>query len=824
TTKRCASRSSTAGVAHDGRSIGRSGPRSLADYNCDGSVGYADADGDGYPACSDCDDGNGTVNPDAEEVCDEADNDCDLLVDEAGAVGEAHWFADNDGDGYGDAQRYEVSCTAPAGYVSDSRDCNDATAYAHPGGVEVCDGLDNDCDGDVDNDATDAETWYADGDADGYGNALVRVRECVAPLGFVLNSEDCDDEARTTHPQATERCDLVDNDCDEEVDEGVTTTFYQDGDGDGFGRDGVTAEACASPPGFARVGGDCDDEDRAAFPGGVEVCDDADNDCDGEVNEGLTQTWYLDSDADGYGKSGVSKVDCEQPIGWASEPGDCDDGNSAANPGATEVCDDRDNDCDSQTDEGFNKTWYIDYDGDDYGKTSVVLTTCTPPPGWVSTSGDCNDLVASVNPSGHEVCDGVDNDCNGSADDDDAGVDTATFVSWYADVDLDGYGDVADEYAACAAPEGYVGDATDCDDSVATGEEINPGAEEVWYDGVDQDCDGASDNDRDGDGHDAEEHGGDDCDDEDASRFELCQLYEFASHTFTSCGVTGRSGPSLAQCRAHYSTPWDESTANLNMTTNGIQLWTVPETGTYRITAFGAAGQMTSSSYTGGAGAMMQGEFSLVQGEVLQILVGQMGGANTTHGNENGGGGGTFVVRQAGDVPLIVAAGGGGAPARSYGTSCSRTYGEGLVSMNGKTVTCSGSYTGTGGTGGNGGYSYNSASSYAGGAGGGFYSGGTNGYPHCATPGGGASFLNGGVGGVGNSCYSPAPEGGFGGGGAGGLGAPGGGGGYSGGGAGGYWSSYSDWGGGGGSYNVGSNQANAQGANPTAGYVSVTLL
>jgi hypothetical protein len=232
----------------------------------------------------------------------------------------------------------------------------------------------------------------------------------------------------------------------------------------------------------------------------------------------------------------------------------------------------------------------------------------------------------------------------------------------------------------------------------------------------------------------------------------------------------------------------------------GIQLWTVPQTGAYRIVAAGAAGGRSSASIAQAYGAEVEATVQLVAGDVLQLLVGQQGDSNTTHGNESGGSGGTFVV-SASDIPLIVAGGAGGAPAVSYGTACSRTIatGHGQADTNGGSSICS-SYSALGGVNGAGGNTVNGPQQGA--AGGGFATAGQVGVQHCSpAPVGGAAFIDGGLGGSGQgSCYSPKPHGGFGGGGAGGLGTPGGGGGYSGGAAAGAWSSYSNYGGGGGSY------------------------
>ena len=170
-------------------------------------------------------------------------------------------------------------------------DCNDAHWQVRPGAVEICDGLDNDCDGAVDLPLPDElETWYADGDGDGYGDAATTVEACAAPPGFVANSLDCDDSRTLVRPGAAEVCDGLDNDCDGTVDgEGALypSTWWPDGDGDGFGDEGgAPVEACDAPDGYAGTDGDCDDEDPAVHPGATEVCTDGlDNDCNGRAPE-----------------------------------------------------------------------------------------------------------------------------------------------------------------------------------------------------------------------------------------------------------------------------------------------------------------------------------------------------------------------------------------------------------------------------------------------------------------------------------------------------------------------------------------------------------
>ena len=127
-------------------------------------------------------------------------------------------------------------------------------------------------------------------------------------------------------------------------------------------------------------------------------CDGLDNDCDALVDEGLNQTWYEDSDGDSYGNLGVSLVDCVQPSGYVSTSGDCDDTESTVYPGAPEIGDGLDNDCDVLVDEGLNQTWYADSDGDSYGDISVSVIDCAQPSGYVTDNTDCDDSEATVNP------------------------------------------------------------------------------------------------------------------------------------------------------------------------------------------------------------------------------------------------------------------------------------------------------------------------------------------------------------------------------------------------------------------------------------------
>jgi len=368
----------------------------------------------------------------------------------------------------------------------DEDDCDPDDPSVSPAVTEVCDGVDNDCDGSIDEDTL--STFYADADGDGFGDPDAEsVQACEAPEGYVPTATDCDDNNATVYPGAEEVCDTLDNDCDGEVDDGVTNEWYADADGDGFGDPDAPAEGCAEPTGHVHDATDCDDSEPTAHPGAEEVCDEVDNDCDGDVDELVTHTYYQDTDGDGWGDPTAVVDACSEPPGYAETPGDCDDSESTVHPGASEICNEVDDDCDSVVDEDAidGSTWYTDADADGYGDPELSSVACDQPSGAVADNTDCDDADAAQFPGADEWCNTEDDDCDGVIDEDDA-LDAS---AWYADSDGDGYGDPATMATSCSEPSRHTADATDCDD---TDPAVYPSADE-YCNGIDDDCDGTID-------------------------------------------------------------------------------------------------------------------------------------------------------------------------------------------------------------------------------------------------------------------------------------------------------------------------------------------
>ena len=423
----------------------------------------------------DCDDQDSSVHPD--EICGNGkDDNCDGRVDEAACIQEGSsvtstiattsttisqatttttsittfqpvttttlvvLYRDADGDGYGNPGDQTSASVLSAGWVQDNTDCNDADSNEHPG-----------------------QLWYKDADDDKYSDGGFAT-SCLRPSGYKVFSElsatsgDCNDSNPSINPGSKELCNGLDDNCNGQYEEGLPkNTYYMDADGDGYGHhDITTVPYCTAPVGFVENNRDCDDSDPAIHPYAKEICNDKDDNCNGETDEALKKAYCRDADSDGFGDPNEKKMFCSQPDGYTEEDfcDDCDDSDSEEYPG---------------------QVWFKDKDGDGYadgypndpdGYLNGKFSLCErafpyyylASPGSKLVFGDCNDDEKLINPDAPEVCNGKDDNCNGEADE-------GLMLIFYKDADNDGHGNPDDKKEACEQPEGYVSDNTDCDDT-----------------------------------------------------------------------------------------------------------------------------------------------------------------------------------------------------------------------------------------------------------------------------------------------------------------------------------------------------------------------
>ncbi|NIS36379.1 MAG: hypothetical protein GWN79_26175, partial [Actinobacteria bacterium] len=229
--------------------------------------------------------------------------------------------------------------------------------------------------------------------SDGDGDGVDRI-DC--------GGADCDDEDAQRFPGNTEVCDGDghDEDCD------LNTIGALDRD-----RDGFVDDQCANEGGATGV--DCNDREPGISPIGEEACNGRDDDCDGDVDEGVAFDGFLDADADGHGDPDTPMRGCLGRARFTEIGDDCDDGNPAIHAGQPEICDGEDNDCDGFTDEGVRPVfWFPDADADGYGDAAgPAVFSCEPVVGHALLPTDCDDGDATINPAELESCNGVDDDC-----------------------------------------------------------------------------------------------------------------------------------------------------------------------------------------------------------------------------------------------------------------------------------------------------------------------------------------------------------------------------------------------------------------------------
>ncbi len=424
----------------------------LADDDCDSLVDEGfDVDSDGVSTCGadglvgtaddDCDDSNAAVSPTLTEVCDMVDNDCNtsttLSGDGVDFDGDTDPACSDCDDTDGTVETLDVDGDG-ATTCSALPDCNDGISTTYPGAADgYGDGVDSNCDGvdgvDADGDGysvpagdcddSDAALTPLDFDGDSYSTCSGDCDDSDATLtpldgdgdSYSTCTGDCDDGDSAANPGEAEVCDLIDNDCDASTTQAGDEVDV-DGDGDAacsdcddnddlvetLDLDGDGATTCG-PDGVVGSGDeDCDDDNVSFYPGAADGFGDGfDTNCDG--------TDGLDNDGDGY----------------VELTGDCNDSDATEYPGAPEICNGELEDCD-----GTLPGDEVDGDGDGYVECA----------GWAGDpsilSGDCGPTDAGTYPGAPEQCSGIDNDCNGTVDD---------------NFDLDG-----DGYNPCAG---------DCDDS-----------------------------------------------------------------------------------------------------------------------------------------------------------------------------------------------------------------------------------------------------------------------------------------------------------------------------------------------------------------------
>ncbi len=348
-----------------------------------------------------------------------------------------NYYADADGDGYGNASSTQATCSQPEGYVSNNSDCNDNSSSVNPGASELCNNSDDNCNSQIDEGASNSVSTF--------------ITACATYTWSVNNT------TYTTSGNYTSG-----TGCNTQVLHLTITapalTYYIDADQDGFGA-GTGSLFCTNPgAGYSTANTDCNDANVSISPMAEELCDGIDNDCNASTTDGLgTTSYFIDADGDTYGNPNITVVSCSAPAGYVSDNTDCDDSNAALY---------------------IINTYFSDSDEDSFGDAEAPHEACFLTAGYVMNAQDCDDANAAVNQNATEICNQIDDDCDGLVND------GLTSVDYHFDGDGDGYGSGV-AVLSCAPITNYVQNSADCNDSDAA---INPNATEICGNTVDEDC------------------------------------------------------------------------------------------------------------------------------------------------------------------------------------------------------------------------------------------------------------------------------------------------------------------------------------------------